>query len=91
MNAVKLPRLIEPWMTKYPPSVRMMRVAKFERNPMIGMSNEKYPMIFKPISFDACAAFVNLVCSILSESTRRISAAPRILSLITALSQSMTS
>ena len=43
MNAVKSPRLIAPVITKWPPSVRIISVARFVENMMIGIRLGEQP------------------------------------------------
>ncbi len=83
------PSDILPIITKWPPRARITKVARLATKVIIGTRIEKYPRIASPISLALLFALTNLSYSCFCESRTRISAAPKILSLITLFSQSI--
>ena len=84
------PRLMLPLITKWPPSASMVNAAMLAVKVITGISPAKSLNIDKPKSFAFVFASRNLSYSSCCEFITRINAAPKILSLITLFSQSIT-
>lgn len=78
-------------MTKCPPNKIMARVATFVKNVITGIRLENNASISKLISFASVFAARNFLSSCFCKLSKRIKAAPKILSLMTLFSQSMAS
>ncbi|EKD92991.1 MAG: hypothetical protein ACD_28C00284G0008 [uncultured bacterium] len=80
-----------PRMTKWPPNKRIMTVARFATNITIGIMAAKCLRIFIPVALASVLASTNLAYSKCCAWSTRIKAEPKMLSLMTLLSQSITS
>ena len=78
-------------MTNRPPSSRMVSVARLVANMMTGMRPAKSRRMLRLMSRACVLAAANFTASYCCELSRRMSPAPRMLSLMTLFSQSMAS
>ncbi len=80
-----------PIITKWPQSTKIIKIARFEKNIIIGISVAKNHRIENQISFDFSFASINFLYSKVCEFRILINADPRMLSFIILLSQSIVS
>ena len=83
------PSVIAPVITRCPPNARITSVARLVRNMIAGISPANSLRMLMPMPSASLLAARNLSYSLDCEFSRRISEDPRMLSLITLLSQSI--
>ena len=89
LNAVNCPSVIAPVITRCPPNARITSVARLVRNMMAGISPANSLRMLMPMPSASLLAARNLSYSLACEFSSRISEDPRMLSLMTLLSQSI--